>query len=334
MPREIPIALQEHRETGLTTTCYLMKIRPRFPGRSAYGVTSLDRDVIYDDGSADGELTYYSAIGTQPASLLSTGDLSIDNSETMGLLPEFDVPISEDDILAGVYDFANFWLYEVNFNDLSMGHDQIRSGTLGRMQVKDGLSFTHELRGLSQQLKQTVCARDSISCRARLGSQPFGTGGGAYEEREYCGIDLSTGYWEEGEVLAAGVEPHYGFTTVDPLIVPSGSDVPNYFNPGMVQWLTGRNTGTEQEIESNGESNIALLFRMPFPPEPGDTFRYRRDCNKQARDEEKGCPSHWGPDWIDHVRAEPDIPIGDAVANAVPGGTTSTPTGGVTEEEA
>ena len=333
MGRSIPIELQEHLSSDSTTTTLLIRVDPRRPGYPSCFATLSNRDFVYDDGA--GPETYLAYVGMVPSTLLTTGSLSIDNADFQALLPEYDFPISEEHIQAGIYDDARYSLYLVNYTDLTPGrHVLLGYGTLGQVKTMDGLSFWQELRGLSQQLKQTVCARDSLSCRARLGSQPFGTGGGAYEEREYCGIDLSTGYWEEGEVLAAGVEPHYGFTTVDPLIVPSGSDVPNYFNPGMVQWLTGRNTGTEQEIESNGESNIALLFRMPFPPAPGDTFRYRRDCNKQARDAEKGCPSHWGPDWIDHVRAEPDIPIGDAVANAVPGGTTSTPTGGVTEEEA
>ena len=91
----------------------------------------------------------------------------------------------------------------------------------------------------------------------------------------------------------------------------------------MVRWLTGQNTGKEQEIEGNTSTSISLAFRAPFPIEAGDTFEYRRDCNKFARDSAKGCPSHWGSEWVMHFRGEPDIPIGDAIANAVPGATTS-----------
>lgn len=325
MPRTIPIALQEHRASGLTTTCYLMKVKSVHAGVPVYGVTSLDRDVVYDDGSADGELTYHAAVGLQPASLLGTSNLAIDNSETPGLLPEFDVPISEADIQAGIYDFANFWLYEVNYESLSDGHDEIRSGTLGRFVLRDGLSFTTELRGLSQKLKQTVCARDSLTCRATLGSQPFGTGGGVIEEREYCGIDM-TGYWVAGEVTAVGSEANYAFAD------SSMSEPVNALAPGMVRWLTGANTGWEQEIESNTETSISLLFRTPYPIQVGDTYERRVDCSKVFDDDIKGCKFHWGSEAPERFRGEPHIPIGDAIANATPGGTTSPVQGGVSDQ--
>ena len=322
MGRTIPIALQEHLASDSTTTTLLIRIDPRTPGYSSFGATFTNRNLRYDDGA--GELEYYGYVGMQPSSLLTSGSLSVDNAEVQGLLPEYEFPITERDIQAGVYDDARFYLYLVNYNDLTAGrHIELKRGTLGRMRTMDGLSFWEELRGLSQGLKQTICARDSLTCRARLGSQPLGTIGAEYTEREYCGIDLDVGYWEPGVVLAPGVEAHYGFTTVDPLVVPSGSDVPNYLAPGMVRWTSGMNAGSENEVEANGASSISLAFRTKFAIQAGDEFEYRRDCNKHARDEEKGCPSHWGPEWVDHFQGEPDIPIADAVVNAVPGGTTT-----------
>lgn len=328
MGRSIPIQMQSALESGATTMCLLMRIDPI--GADSFGASMTNKTLVYDDGA--GELTYSAYVGMQPASLLFTNDLSVDNSDFQGLLPEFDFPINEADIQAGVYDDARFTLYLVNYTDLSTAsHIVIDYGTLGKMRTKDGLSFWEELRGLSQKLKQTICARDSLTCRARLGSQPIGTGGGVYEEREYCGIDLS-GYWESGTVLAPGAEPHYSFTTTMPLVEESGASITDYYAPGMVRWLTGRNTGKEQEIEANTSTSISLAFRTPFPVEAGDTFEYRRDCNKFARDASKGCPSHWGAEWVSHFRGEPDIPIGDAIANTVPGGTTNTVVNAPAEE--
>jgi uncharacterized phage protein (TIGR02218 family) len=325
MGRNIPIQIQENLESGASTTTMLMRIDPI--GADSFGASLTNQSLVYDDGT--GELEYSAYVGMQPQSLLYTNDLSIDNSQMQGLLPEYEFPISEEDIQAGVYDFARFTLYLVNYNDLTPGsHVVLDYGRLGQMRTLDGLSFWEELRGLSQQLKQTICARDSITCRARLGSQPIGTGGGVYEEREYCGIDLST-YWEDGTVLAAGAESNYSFTTTAPLVQDSGIDIDDYYAPGMVRWLTGRNTGKEQEIESNTSNSISLAFRTPFTIQAGDTFQYRRDCNKHARHSIKGCPSHWGAQWVMHFRGEPDIPIGDAIANTVPGGTTSNSGGGV-----
>jgi uncharacterized phage protein (TIGR02218 family) len=330
MGRHIPIELADHLAGDATTTTLLIRVDPRTPGFSPFGATYTNRDIRYDDGG--GELEYLGYVGMQPSSLLTSGNLSVDNAEVEGLLPEYEFPITERDIQAGVYDFARFYLYLVNYDDLTPGrHIELKRGTLGRMRTKDGLSFWEELRGLSQPLKQTICSRDSLTCRARLGSQPLGTPGADYTEREYCGIDLSVGYWEPGEVLAPSAEVHYGFTTVDPLIVPSGSDVPNYLAPGMVRWTSGANAGTENEIEANGEESISLAFRTKFPIQAGDQFDYRRDCNKHARDADKGCPSHWGPLWIEHIQSEPDIPIADGLVSAVPGGTTTAPVSGAVE---
>lgn len=319
MGRHIPSLLLDSLRSGASTTCLIMRIDPI--DAPSFGASMTNKTLRYDDGA--GELDYYGYVGMQPASLLFTGNLSVDNSDFQGLLPEFDFPITEEDIQAGVYDDARFTLYLVDYENLGVAsHAVIDYGTLGKMKTTDGLSFWEELRGLSQKLKQTVCARDSLTCRARLGSQPLGTGGGAYEEREYCGIDLS-GYWEAGEVLAPGAEPHYSFTTTAPLVPESGSPLADYYAPGMVRWTSGRNTGTEQEIEGNGTSSISLTFRTPFAIQAGDEFEYRRDCNKFARDGNKGCPSHWGAEWTMHFRGEPDIPIGDALVNFVPGSTTS-----------
>lgn len=319
MGRFIPSALQENLSSGASTTCLLMRIDPI--GADSFGASLTNKTLVYDDGA--GEVTYSAYVGMQPASLIFTNNLSIDNSDFQGLLPEYDFPITEEDIQAGVYDDARYTLYLINYEDLTpASHAIIGYGTLGKMRTMDGLSFWEELRGLSQKLKQSICARDSLTCRARLGSQPIGTGGGAYEEREYCGIDLST-YWETGTVLLPGNEPHYSFTTTAPLVEDSGNGISDYYAPGMVRWLTGRNAGKEQEIEGNTSNSIALTFRTPFAIQAGDTFQYRRDCNKFARDANKGCPSHWGSQWIMHFRGEPDIPIGDAIANFVPGGTTS-----------
>lgn len=328
MGRHIPSALLDNLQSGASTTCLLMRIDPI--GADSFGASMTNKTIEYDDGS--GVLSYLAYVGMQPEAILFSGNLSIDNSEYQGLLPEYEFPITEEDIQAGVYDDARYTLYLINYNDLTpASHTVISYGTLGKMKTLDGLSFWEELRGLSQKLKQTICARDSLTCRARLGSQPIGTGGGAYEEREYCGIDLS-GYWESGVVLAPGAEPHYSFTTTAPLIEESGSGITDYYAPGMVLWTGGRNAGKEQEIEGNTSTSIALAFRTNFSIQAGDTFQYRRDCNKFARDPNKGCPSHWGSDWVSHFRGEPDIPIGDAIANFVPGSTSSPVNNGPAED--
>ncbi len=313
MPRYIPIALKDHLASDATTTCYLLRIQSTTQGYPPYGVTSLDRNVVYDDGN--GSIEYVAAVGAEPTALQANGDLSVDNAEATSLMPEFDVPISEEDIRAGVYDFASFSLMLVNYTDLTQGHVLLRQGTLGRISINDdGLSIVQELRGKSATLKQSMCEKDSLSCRAPFGSQPFGSLIPGPQVRYPCGYD-ATSLLQDATVLSVGLENTLTFS-----IAPDTSMEDNSLNPGMVFWVTGLNAGRSNEIDTNTDGGqITLAHETGFPIQVGDQLQYREDCTKIARDEAKGCKHWFGSDWTLHFRGEPDIPIGDAGALEMPG---------------
>lgn len=325
MPRLIPAALKAHLDQDATSTCYLLRVEPVQPGYPVYGVTSLDVPITYDDGR--GPVFYSAAIGAQPTVVQSSADLSVDNAEAMSLLPEFDIPVSEADIRAGVYDFARFDLYLVNYEDLADGHAVLHSGTIGRITINDdGLSFVNELRGLSAELKQSICEKDSLSCRAIFGSQPEGDSSGAPIERFPCGVD-ATALLIAGTVTSVGLENTLSFT-VAPFTLDEDA-----LNPGIVLWTTGLNTGRTYEVDTNTAGGlITLAIETAWPIQIGDEVLYRPDCNKLARDTEKGCakPDHWGEEWPLHFRGEPDIPIGDAGQMETPGASSSPGSGGAT----
>jgi len=325
MPRAIPIQLLSHLQQPVTTTCYLLRIEPVTPGYDTYGVTSLDRALRYDDG--DGELRYSASIGVQPSALQGGASLGVDNADATSLNAEFDVPIAEEDIRAGVYDFARFRLYLVNYEDLSMGHVTLREGTIGRVTIDaDGLSFVHVLRGLVAELKQSICEKDSLSCRATFGSQRAGSSTPGPIERFPCEVD-ATAVLVSGTVTSVALENTLEFTV-------SGFTMDDdELNPGMVCWQTGRNAGLAHEIDTNTPAGvITLAHEAPWPIQVGDTLQYRVDCNKQARDTVKGCKAsiRWGAQWVRHFRGEPDIPIGDAGAMETPGASSAPGSGGAT----
>lgn len=326
MGRLIPLGLQNHLAQDATTTCLLLRIDPQQPNVAGYGVTTLDVDVTYNDG--DGPRLYSAAIGSQPTLLQASSSLSVDNAESQSLMPEFDVPISEVDIRAGSYDFAQFKLYLVDYKTLT-GHVLLQEGTLGRVTIDDtGLSFVNELRGLSAELKQSICEKDSLSCRAIFGSQAEGDSTGAPVERFPCGVD-ATSLLINGTVSAVGIENTLTFT------VTPFSLLDDVLNPGMVFWSTGLNAGRSYEIDTNTFGGvITLAHETSWPIQIGDTLQYRVDCNKQARDTVKGCKAsiRWGDEWILHFRGEPDIPIGDAGAMETPGASSAPGSGGSTFE--
>lgn len=318
MGRQIPIALQTHLDGDATTTCVLLRIEPVDPRFPTYGVTSLDRDVFYDG------LLYLAAVGTQPTSLQGESNLGVDNAESSSLLPEFDIPVSEADLRAGAYDFANFWMGLVNWEDLTQGHVTLREGTIGQVTIDDdGLSFVNELRGKSAELKQSVCEKDSLTCRATFGSQPEGSPIEGPIERYPCGFD-ATSLLESGTVTGVGLENTLTFTS-------SGSFTQDSLKPGIVFWVTGLNSGRTHEVDTNtAAGEITLAHETDYPIQIGDQLLYRPDCSKMARDDEKGCLFWFGEEWVLHFRGEPDIPIGDAGAMETPGASSAPGSGGST----
>lgn len=317
MGRAIPIQLQEALESGASTLTMLLKVTPVRPGFSSYGVTLTNRDIRYDDG--EGLIVYSAAIGMVPSNLLATPNLSVDNADFQHLVPEFDVPISEEDIRAGVYDYAEFTLMLVDYENLAGGHAVVHHGNLGQLRIKDGLSYWNELFGLSKQLKQTVVARYSRSCPAIFGSQPPGTPGATVTEEKYCGFDAES-LWEAFEVTSVGDEPTVEFTDA---LLPWDSNGPtaDAYHRGMVRWSTGLNAGREYEVEGNtDDGTVSTMFAMDYPAQVGDQGFIRRGCNKIARDDERGCRHWFGLEWTIRFRGQPDIPLGDALSNVAPGG--------------
>lgn len=310
MSKTIPSVLQSHYDEPVNTTAFLLRIVKNTGHAGAtevVGISSLDADLAYDDG--DGSITYQSSIGVDPSALENTADLSVDNADGLILLSADSLdPNTVEEIEAGRFDSAEFVLYKVNWNDLTTGrHEIVHFGTLGECKVvSNGLACMIELRGQSQQFKQNVGYRDTRDCPATFGSQ-------SGEERLYCGFDATT-LLIAGTVTAVGVEANSAFTD------SALGQATDFFVPGLVFWQTGRNAGTAQEIEAFQSGGIvALRFDTPYPIEIGDTFNIRRDCNKRARDADKGC-LHWFPtDWVLHFRGCPDIPTGDAARLSTPG---------------
>lgn len=316
MGRAISIELQQHFDQKYQTTAHLLRIDPVRPGYSSYGVTDIDRDITYDDGTS--ELTYSAAIGFESTEFSFNPTLSADNADMTSLLPVFDIPVSEDELRSGAYDYAEYTLYKVNYEDLTMGHVIVSHGNIGRVTLKDGLSFVSEMNGLSKQTQQSVCARYSRTCTATFGSQPPGTPGAMVTEEKYCGFDAES-LWEAFEVTAVGDEATVEFT--DSALPFPDTPVADIYHRGMVRWETGLNAGREYEVEGNTTGGtVSTMFAMDYPAQVGDTGLIRRGCNKIARDDARGCKHWFGTQWTIHFRGQPDIPLGDALANTAPGG--------------
>src|SRR5690606_14943408 len=284
------------------TDCLLVRILTK-SGR-LFGLTDLDVNVYYDPAAYDpgntgddwGPAWHYADNGGVAMSRLEqAADMSVDNAE-FTILPGDD-SVTEQELLAGLFDLAEVRIYRVNYRDLSQGHELVDSGQMGQTEGSNNFGKI-EFRSLSDLLKQPEADLYSIPCRHIFGSaecpKPFD--------------------WTNGTVT--GVDPTDAMRIFgDAGLTPDN----NFYVPGVVEWLTGDNAGAQMEIDQNTAGTFALSLPMPSAIQIGDTFRVRQDCSKLWDDAAHGCLYHWGPDRNIYHGGFPDIPVADGGASMVPG---------------
>lgn len=313
MPKNIPIALAIHQALPATTLCYVQKVGP-LPGGGYITLTSLDRNVVFDDGG--GELTYYARTGMQLSNLSASNDLSVDNGETSTLeeLPVYPAEgLTEAMVDNGDLDGLEFTIYQINYMSPSDGGEIIANGPIGEVRIVEGGLITFEHRSWSQLLKQnSVCELDSLTCRAIFGSQSVqNSNGDAVIQRHPCNYDLTL-EWVDFTVSGVGADVYRQFSTED---LAQGDD---YFNPGLVEWHTGANADMNREVDgfeaNSNDSDVTLQFSVRNPIQVGDTGRIRRDCTRKWSGH-NSCDTYANRQWF---RGEPFIPVSDSMALAIP----------------
>ena len=118
------------------------------------GFTDHDRDLSY------GGVPYKAATGFTPSTISGSSDLSVDNLEVQSVLSSDD--ITEQDLIAGIYDGATIHVLLVDFSDLSAGALKQRRGELGEVTITD-YGFTAELRGMMAKFDNNLCELYSLS---------------------------------------------------------------------------------------------------------------------------------------------------------------------------
>ena len=288
--KSIPVALQSHLDGDATTLCLLTRIACK--DGTVIGFADLDVDIAYDDG--DGTVTYEAENGgLAPQRLQASSDLTVDNTELQGWVSSSG--ITEAQIRAGLFDYAHVRIYRVNYMDTSQGHEIVATGTAGET-VFSANGWKTEFRSLVQQLRQPISKLYSLTCRAKFGDAQ-------------CGKSFT---WVSGTVTSVGVE-------TDRLFDSGVSGADDLYNLGVVEWLTGDNAGGQMEVDDFGSGEFVLSLAMPYAIQVGDTFRVRKDCNKEWDDASNGCLFHWAGDRALHFRGEPHIPVADGGASMIPG---------------
>lgn len=233
------------KEVTTLATCWKMTRRD---GQVA-GFTDFDQNIVVDS------LTYEAKTGFSPTAIASSANLNVDNLDVEGMLSA--ESIRAEDVLAGIYDFAEIEIFLVDYTAPAMGRLMLHQGWLGEIALHQG-RFVAEVRGLTQKLTQHVTSLYSPSCRATLGD-------------EKCKL-VMTSFTHEGTVTS--VNNYYNYSD------SSMAQADHYFAAGKVSFISGANAGFSMEVKEFKNGEFVLVLPLPYEIAIGDTYTAFAGCNK------------------------------------------------------
>lgn len=267
--KNISTTLRAHLEGECLTLAHCWKLTRR--DTTVMGFTNHDKDLIVDG------ITYEAATGFTPTAIDSQATLAVDNLDVEGMISAGN--ITEQDILAGKYDFAEVEVFAVNYEDLTQGKIHLRRGWLGEIELRNK-QFVAEVRGLTQRLSQHIGALYSPMCRATFGDSA-------------CGVNTAL-YLVSGSVSEASSQSQFTDN--------ARSEAIGYFNYGKITFTSGQNNGLSAEVKESRGKEIFLTLPMPFPITAGNTYTLQRGCDKTIAT----CSSRYNN--AGNFRGEPHVP--------------------------
>ena len=277
--RTVSAAITTARQSSASRLCKIWRIE-RTDG-VILRFTEHDRDLV-----VDGE-TFLATASFDPSSIKSNADLSVSDMDVQGA---FDSSyITAEDLLAGRYNAAAFWVAECLWDDTAEGKDILKFGWLGRVKESGG-KFVAELLDPSSKLQHNIVSAYSASCRAALGDAR-------------CGVDLAS-YTQTSSV--ASVTSRKAFAASGTLsFMPDTLAEISMWKGGLLMWTTGNNIGISMDVYDVLGSDIELMLSMPFDIQAGDEFTITAGCDKSL----SMCRYRFGN--VLNFRGEPHAPVTD-----------------------
>jgi uncharacterized phage protein (TIGR02218 family) len=268
--KNISIELATHIAGEVTTLATCWKLTRR--DGVLFGFTDHDADIMVDS------VIYKAASGFTPSAIQNTSSLSVDNLDVEGMLSAGN--ITESDILAGLYDFAEIEIFQVNYNDTSQGKLKLRRGWLGEVSLVKQ-QFVAEVRGLTQRLSQTIGELYSASCRATFADSR-------------CKINAVI-YTISGTVTASVSNQEFKDASI---IEASGA-----YDFGKITFSSGANIGLSMEVkEFTSGGKVTLVLPMPYNIAIGDGYSMTQGCDKTIAT----CTNQYNN--VVNFRGEPHVP--------------------------
>jgi len=174
VPKTTSAALRAHLDREVTSLATLWRVVRQVDGK-VFAFTDHDADVEF------GGVVYRARDGFARTAITQTATLSVDTMSVEGILSVGG--IEEADLRAGLFDFAELFVFVVNWEDPDgQGALKLKRGNLGEVVLRGSGTYAAEVRGIHQRLAQQIVEVYSPSCRADLYDAGSGPAGG-------CNVD-------------------------------------------------------------------------------------------------------------------------------------------------
>jgi len=288
LSKTMPAPLLANYTSATPTTAFGLKITRT--DTEVFGWTSADIDT---DDIGDSVL-YRAGPGLDVASWAASAGLAVGDTE-LRILHEDDT-ITRADILAGLWNNAEFELFRYNWASPSDGVEPISAGRLGEVHPRAG-HYVVELRDLRQYLQQPVGAASTKTCRARFADFPA-----AVSSTVMCRLD--SGDWTVTGTVT-------GVTSKQVFADSSRTEADDYFGEGILTWTGGLNTGLSQKVKLYASDTFTLSLPMIFDVQIGDTYSVIAGCRKRL---DEDCFSKF--DNVLNFQGEPHRPTVDDLTSS------------------
>jgi hypothetical protein len=271
--KTISAALQAHLSQPYQTMATCVRIGLR--NGTILRFTALDKNLIISgyagrDTPLNG--TYLAYAGFFPSDIQTSDSLNVANLELAG--PMVSPSILDQDVAAGLWDYAAICVFQVNWQDLTMGPLYERVGRSGEISTYTGLgSFKQEMRGLAQYYSRTLVELTSPLCLANVGDARCKVAMGPFTvSSTVTGINAdNTTFYDSARNEAgpgAGIAIT-GITNANPGVVTMADASLNLFNNQPVTLST---------IVGMPKLNVVTIAKNPS----GTTFQLTIDTTSTA----------------------------------------------------
>lgn len=229
--------------------------------------TDHDRDIEIASGRYAG--LYRAAANITGSDVRSTSDMSVDNMEVDGAIPDelevTDITVAE--IEAGLLDNAPVEVFGVNYNAPNDGQLIERRGYLGIPSRDSDGRYKVEVRGMAQRLQQNIGWTYSERCNV----VEFGD--------SRCGFDLVAA---TRTAIVTAVTSRRRFD----IQITAGDPPPTdtYFDGAKLTFTSGENDDFFREVKRavlvGSTFTITTWEEFPEEPEIGDTLTLPPACNR------------------------------------------------------